>query len=44
MFETDSASCGGFPGISDSFGGAFDCGPQMAYTNFSNDWWSECLL
>jgi hypothetical protein len=22
MFETNSASCGGFPGISDSFGGA----------------------
>jgi len=39
MFETNSASCGGFPGISDSFGGALwalDYGLQMAYANFSN--------
>lgn len=36
MFETNSASCGGFPGISDSFEGAFDCGLQMVYTNFSD--------
>ncbi|KAJ7731915.1 glycoside hydrolase family 79 protein [Mycena maculata] len=38
MFETNSASCGGFPGISDSFGGALwalDYGLQMAYSNFS---------
>lgn len=39
MFETNSASCGGFPGISDSFGGTLwglDYGLQMAYANFSN--------
>ncbi|OBZ69575.1 Beta-glucuronidase [Grifola frondosa] len=38
MFETNTASCGGFPGISDSFGAAIwalDYGLQMAYTNFS---------
>ncbi|KAJ7266877.1 glycoside hydrolase superfamily [Mycena haematopus] len=38
MFETNSASCGGFPGISDSFGAALwalDYGLQMAYSNFS---------
>ncbi|KAJ7512818.1 glycoside hydrolase family 79 protein [Mycena galericulata] len=38
MFETNSASCGGFPGISDSFGAtlwALDYGLQMAYGNFS---------
>ena len=38
MFETNSASCGGFPGISDSFGAALwglDYGMQMAYSNFS---------
>ncbi|KAJ6514297.1 glycoside hydrolase family 79 protein [Mycena vitilis] len=38
MFETNSASCGGFPGVSDSFGGALwalDYGLQMAYSNFS---------
>ncbi|KAJ7493695.1 hypothetical protein FB451DRAFT_1490977 [Mycena latifolia] len=38
MFETNSASCGGFPGISDSFGGALwalDYGLQMGYSNFS---------
>lgn len=39
MFETNTASCGGFPGISDSFGAALwalDYGLQMAYTNFSH--------
>jgi hypothetical protein len=39
MFETNTASCGGFPGISDSFGAALwamDYGYQMAYSNFSN--------
>jgi hypothetical protein len=39
MFETNTASCGGFPGISDSFGAALwamDYGFQMAYSNFSN--------
>ncbi|KAJ6561988.1 hypothetical protein B0H19DRAFT_1068685 [Mycena capillaripes] len=38
MFETNSASCGGFPGISDSFGSALwalDYGLQMAYSNFT---------
>ncbi|KAJ6514298.1 glycoside hydrolase family 79 protein [Mycena vitilis] len=38
MFETNSGSCGGFPGISNSFGGALwalDYGLQMAYSNFS---------
>lgn len=38
MFETNTASCGGFPGISDSFGAALwglDYGLQMAYSNFS---------
>ncbi|KAJ7359116.1 glycoside hydrolase family 79 protein [Mycena albidolilacea] len=38
MFETNSASCGGFPGISDSFGAALwalDYGLQMAASNFS---------
>jgi hypothetical protein len=38
MFETNSASCGGFAGISDSFGAALwllDYGLQMAYSNFS---------
>ncbi|KAI0659526.1 glycoside hydrolase family 79 protein [Cubamyces menziesii] len=39
MFETNSASCGGFPGISTSFGAALwalDYGLQMAYSNFSH--------
>ena len=39
MFETNSATCGGFPGLSDSFGAALwalDYGLQMAYSNFSN--------
>ena len=38
MFETNTASCGGFPGISDSFGAALwglDYGLQMGYSNFS---------
>jgi hypothetical protein len=38
MFETNTASCGGFPGISDSYGSglwALDYGLQMAYSNFS---------
>ena len=38
MLETNSASCGGFPGVSDSFGGALwalDYSLQMAYSNFS---------
>ncbi|KAH8813538.1 hypothetical protein DL96DRAFT_1472740 [Flagelloscypha sp. PMI_526] len=38
MFETNSASCGGFPGLSDSFGialWAVDYTFQMAYFNFS---------
>ena len=38
MFETNSASCGGFAGISDSFGDALwglDYAMQMAYSNFS---------
>ncbi|THH33379.1 hypothetical protein EUX98_g814 [Antrodiella citrinella] len=38
MFETNSASCGGFAGISNSFGAtlwAIDHGLQMAYSNFS---------
>jgi len=36
--ETNTASCGGFPGISDSFGAALwalDYGLQMAFHNFS---------
>ncbi|KAI0087487.1 glycoside hydrolase superfamily [Irpex rosettiformis] len=38
MFETNTASCGGFPGVSDSFGAALwatDYGLQMAYSGFS---------
>ena len=38
MMETNSAACGGFPGLSDSFGEALwslDYGLQMAYSNFS---------
>ena len=38
MFETNTASCGGFPGVSDSYGAALwglDYGLQMAYSNFS---------
>lgn len=37
-FETNTASCGGFPGISNAFGSALwalDYGLQMAYSNFS---------
>ncbi|RXW22272.1 hypothetical protein EST38_g3572 [Candolleomyces aberdarensis] len=39
MFETNTASCGGFPGISQSYGAALwvlDYGFQMAHSNFSN--------
>ncbi|KAI0633084.1 glycoside hydrolase family 79 protein [Trametes polyzona] len=39
MFETNTASCGGFPGISTSFGAALwalDYGLQMGYSNFSH--------
>ncbi|KAG5637249.1 hypothetical protein H0H81_005247 [Sphagnurus paluster] len=39
MFETNSATCGGLPGISDSFGAALwalDYGFTMAATNFSH--------
>lgn len=38
MFETNTASCGGFPGVSNSFGAALwgiDYALQMAYSNFS---------
>ncbi|KIJ54019.1 glycoside hydrolase family 79 protein [Sphaerobolus stellatus SS14] len=38
MMETNTASCGGFPGFSDTFGAALwgiDWGLQMAYYNFS---------
>ncbi|KAF7974485.1 hypothetical protein HWV62_12034 [Athelia sp. TMB] len=38
MFETNTASCGGFPGISNAFGSALwglDYGLQMAHSNFS---------
>lgn len=38
MFETNTASCGGFNGVSDSFGAALwalDYGLQMAYSNFT---------
>jgi hypothetical protein len=38
MFETNTASCGGFAGISDAFGAALwgaDYALQMAYSNFS---------
>ena len=39
MFETNTASCGGFPGISDSFGAALwgiDYGMQLAYGNVTH--------
>lgn len=39
MFETNTASCGGFPGISDTYGAALwamDYGFQMAYANFTH--------
>ena len=39
MFETNSASCGGFPGISTSFGAALwtlDYGLTMAASNFTH--------
>ncbi|KAI0341171.1 glycoside hydrolase family 79 protein [Trametopsis cervina] len=39
MFETNSASCGGFAGLSNSFGislWALDYGLQMVYSNFTH--------
>ncbi|KJA24887.1 glycoside hydrolase family 79 protein [Hypholoma sublateritium FD-334 SS-4] len=39
MFETNTASCGGFKGISDSYGAALwatDYGLQMAFNNFTH--------
>jgi len=39
MFETNTASCGGFAGISDSYGAALwamDYGFQLAFTNFTH--------
>ncbi|KAH9476803.1 Beta-glucuronidase [Psilocybe cubensis] len=39
MFETNTASCGGFPGLSDSYGAALwalDYGLQLAYGNFTH--------
>lgn len=39
MSETNTASCGGFPGLSDSFAAALwgiDVGLQLAQANFSN--------
>ncbi|KAF9474970.1 hypothetical protein BDN70DRAFT_884295 [Pholiota conissans] len=39
MFETNTGSCGGFKGISDSYGAALwamDYGLQMAYNNFTH--------
>ncbi|KAJ7476225.1 glycoside hydrolase family 79 protein [Mycena latifolia] len=38
MMETNTASCGGFPGVSNSFGSALwalDYGLQLAYSNFT---------
>ncbi|KAK7033434.1 Glyco-hydro-79C domain-containing protein [Favolaschia claudopus] len=38
MVETNTASCGGFPGVSNSFGSAMwalDYGLQLAYSNFT---------
>jgi hypothetical protein len=38
MLEMNTASCGGFAGLSDSFGAAMwmtDYGMQMAWANFS---------
>ncbi|TDL24311.1 hypothetical protein BD410DRAFT_745703 [Rickenella mellea] len=42
MFETNTASCGGFSGLSDSFASAMwsvDYALNMAYVNFSNALW-----
>ena len=39
MFETNTASCAGFAGISDSYGAALwgiDYGMQLAYGNFTH--------
>ena len=38
MFETNTASCGGFPGVSDAFAAALwglDYGLTLAYSNFT---------
>ena len=38
MFETNTASCGGFPGVSDAFVASLwslDWAMQLAYSNFS---------
>ena len=38
MFETNTASCGGFPGVSDSFASALwavDWALQLAHTNLT---------
>jgi len=38
MFETNSAACGGFPGISDAFAAALwglDYGLMLAHSNFT---------
>ena len=42
MFETNTASCGGFPGLSDAFVAALwavDYSLQMAYSNFTGALW-----
>jgi len=42
MFETNTASCGGFPGTSDAFVGALwglDYGLTMANSNFTEALW-----
>jgi len=42
MFETNTASCGGFPGVSDAFAAALwglDYGLTMAYNNFTGALW-----
>lgn len=39
MFETNTASCGGFKGVSNSFGSALwglDYGLQMVFSNFTH--------
>lgn len=39
MFETNTASCAGFAGVSDSYGAALwaiDYGMQLAYGNFTH--------
>lgn len=42
MFETNTASCGGFPGVSDAFAAALwglDYGLTMAFNNFTGALW-----